>query len=359
MGSEGKKDNVGKIDEKDRDVRNRELIRRFREGDRGALNLLLEENEGLLKKAAGRLKGYQYMKEDLLQEARMEMIQLAADFDLQQDKVKFSSYAFDRVFWKMFKIADKASNGQLRKKTKIRQEEDAEEKAKKLIKDAVSLDRQIGEDGETLLDITPDISAEKGRNPENTVLRREYNAELESFLNSGFLTAGEQAVIRGIADGDGYDGIAARLYRKAKEAEEKEKKAKIEKIKRRALEKVMYAGEGEALFPEYAVRYPSDPSLKDENDSRYSAAPEKFLTDSGFLTASERAVMEGIARGEEYEEIGARLHRKTWEIEKIERRALEKIRYARNIEELFLVYATGQWEEDPILKALKKPPKID
>lgn len=35
MGSEGKKDNVGKIDEKDRDVRNRELIRRFREGDRG------------------------------------------------------------------------------------------------------------------------------------------------------------------------------------------------------------------------------------------------------------------------------------------------------------------------------------
>ena len=34
MGSDGKKDNVGKIDEKDRDARNRELIRRFQEGDR-------------------------------------------------------------------------------------------------------------------------------------------------------------------------------------------------------------------------------------------------------------------------------------------------------------------------------------
>ena len=47
MGSDGKKDNVGKIDEKDRDARNRELIRRFQEGDREALNLLLEENDGL------------------------------------------------------------------------------------------------------------------------------------------------------------------------------------------------------------------------------------------------------------------------------------------------------------------------
>lgn len=325
MGLEGEKDKARKMDK--RDARNRDLIRRYREGDKEALNLLLKENDGLLKEAANRLKGFRSMKEDLLQEGQLEMIRRAENFDLQQDKVKFSSYVFGYVFWKMFEFADKESNGQLRKRTKKRQEKDAEEKTEMVI---VSLNEPIGEDGESLQDLIPieinSISAEKGGNPEKTVLRREYSAELEKFINSGFLTAGEQAVIRGIAKWKEYDEIGARLHRKVWE---------IEKIKKRALEKVMYAREREELFPEYTVRHSSELSLNNEGDTRYDAAWEEFLTDSGFLTASEQAVMRGIAKGDEYEEIGARLHRKAWEIEKMEQRALEKMMYARNVEELF------------------------
>ena len=305
MGSEGKMD--------ERDVRNRELIRRFREGDKEALNLLLKENDGLLKKAVNRMKGFRYMEEDLLQEARLEMVtRMVEDFDLQQDKAKFSSYVSDHAFWKMYDIADRNSDGQLRRKTKIRQEEGAEEKAQNVISmEEADMDN---------------IPAEKGGNPETTVLRREYDAELEKFIGDGFLTAGEQAVIRGIVRGKEMKEIGAGLNRRAWE---------IEKMKKRALEKVMYAGEWEELFPEYAARYSSDLWLKNEGDTRFNAAPEEFLTDSGLLTASEQMVMRGIAGGDGYEEIGARLNRKEWEIEKMEKRALEKMMYARDREELF------------------------
>lgn len=310
MGSEGKKDEAGKMDE--RDARNRELVRRCQEGDEEAWNLLFKENEGLLRMAVNRLKEFRYMEEDLLQEARQEMIRIVEDFDLQQNEVKFSTFAFNHVFWKLCKIADKESNGQLRKKTRIGQEEEVEEEVKKVI---ALEDVDIGS-----------IPAAKGGNPENTVLRREYDAELEAYLNGGFLTAGEQAVLRGIVRGKDSKEIGARLYRREWE---------IEKIKKRALEKVMYAEEREALFPEYAAGYLSELSSKSEGDTKYSAVLEDFLKNSGFLTASEQAVMRGIAGGEGYDEIGAKLYREAWEIEKIEKKALEKMMYAREREELF------------------------
>lgn len=314
MESERKMDKIEEMDE--RDARNRELVRRYREGDEEALNLLMKENDGLLKKAFSRLKGLQEMKEDLLQEAGLEMIEAAESFDLQQNKVKFSTYVSDHAFWKMFKIADKESGGQLRRKTKKKQAENSEEEAEEKTQKVISLENE---------DIDS-IPAAKGGNPENTVLRREYNAELEEYLNSGFLTAGEQAVIRGIVRGKENKEIGVRLYRGAWE---------IEKIKKRALEKVMYAEERERLFPEYAAPYPPDPSPENEGGIEYSAVLKEFLTDSGFLTAGEQAVLRGIAEGEGYDEIGARLHRKAREIEQIEKRALEKMKYARDREELF------------------------
>lgn len=109
----------------------------------------------------------------------------------------------------------------------------------------------------------------------------------------------------------------------------------IEKMKKRALEKVMYAGEREELFPKYAAGYIFDLSLKNADGIKCNAALEEFLMDSGFLTASEQAVMRGIANGDGYDEIGVRLHRKAWEIEKIEKRAREKMMYAQDREELF------------------------
>ena len=218
MEPEAKKDKAVRAD---RDARNRELVRRYREGDGDAGDLLLRENDGLLRKAVSSLKGFRHMEEDLLQEARLKMItEIAEKFDLQQSKVRFSTYAFQCLSRMVSDIVRKEP------------------------KEEVSLDRPVGEDGETLLDFIPidinSIPAEKGGNPENTVLRREYNAELEKFIGSGFLTAGEQAVMRGIADGDGYDEIGARLHRKAWE---------IEKIEKRAREKMMYARDREELFP--------------------------------------------------------------------------------------------------------------
>ncbi len=304
MEPEAKKDKAVRAD---RDARNRELVRRYREGDGDAGDLLLRENDGLLRKAVSSLKGFRHMEEDLLQEARLKMItEIAEKFDLQQSKVRFSTYAFQCLSRMVSDIVHKEP------------------------KEEVSLDRPVGEDGETLLDLVPidinSIPAEKGGNPENAVLRREYNAELEKFIGSGFLTAGEQAVIRGIVRGKENREIGVRLHRRDGE---------IEKMKKRALEKVMYAGEREELFPEYAARYIFDLSLKNEGDAKCSAALEEFLTDSGFLTAGEQAVMRGIADGDGYDEIGARLHRKAWEIEKIEKRAREKMMYARDREELF------------------------
>lgn len=308
MESERKMDKIGEMDE--RDARNRELVRRYREGDKEAGNLLLEENDGLLRGAVNSLKGFRHMEEDLsdlLQEAKLKMItEIAEKFDLQQNKTKFSTYAFKCLSRMVRDIVRRES------------------------KEEISLDKPVGEDGETLLDYMPidmnSIPAAKGGNPENTVLRREYDAELEEYLNSGFLTAGEQAVIRGIVRGKESKEIGVRLYRGAWE---------IEKIKKRALEKVMYAEERERLFPEYATPYPPDPSPENEDGIEYSAVLKEFLTDSGFLTASEQAVLRGIAEGEGYDEIGARLHRKAREIEKMEIRALEKMRYARDREKLF------------------------
>lgn len=291
----------------DKDARNRELVRRYRDGDKEAGNLLLEENEGLLKKAVNSLKGFRHMEEDLLQEARLKMItEIAGKFDLQQNKVRFSTYAFQCLSRMVRDIVRKES------------------------REEVSLDKPVGEEGETMLDFIPidinSISAEKGGNPENTVLRREYYAELEKFISSGFLTAGEQAVIRGIVRGKENKEICAGLYRKEGE---------IEKMKKRALEKVMYAGEREELFPKYAAGYIFNLSFGDKGGTKCNAALEEFLTDSGFLTASEQAVMRGIAAGDGYDEIGERLHREAWEIEKIEKRACEKMMYARDREELF------------------------
>ena len=330
MESEGKKDKTGKVD---RDARNRELVMRCREGDGEARNLLFKENDGLLKMAVNRLKGFRYMEEDLLQEARQEMIRIVEDFDLRQSGVKFSTYAFNRIFWKMCKIADKESSGQLRKKTKIRREEDGEERAWKVIAMEEAKTGQGEKAEKTVVEVVTlkeedidSIPAAKGGIPENVVLRREYDAELEEYLNGGFLTAGEQAVIRGIVQGKKSKEIGARLYRREWE---------IEKIKKRALEKVMYAEERETLFPEYAAGYLSELSSKSEGDTKYNIVLEDFLKNSGFLTASEQAVMGGIASGEGYDEIGAKLYREAWEIEKIEKRALEKMMYVRDREELF------------------------
>lgn len=305
MELEVKKNIAEKIDE--RDARNRELVRRYREGDEEAGNFLLKENDGLLRKAVNSLKGFRHMEEDILQEARLKLItEIVEKFDLQQNKIKFSTYAFQCLSRMMRDMVRKES------------------------KEEVSLDKPVGEDGETLLDLIPidinSIPAEKGGNPENTVLRREYYAELEKFIDSGFLTAGEQAVIRGIVRGKENKEIGVRLYRKDGE---------IEKMKKRALEKVMYTGEREELFPKYAAGYIFDLSYGNEDDTKRNAALEEFLTDSGFLTASEQAVMRGIADGDGYDEIGARLYRKAWEIEKIEKRVREKMMYARNREELF------------------------
>lgn len=291
----------------DKDARNRELVRRYREGDKEAGNLLLEENDGLLKKAVNSLKGLRHMEEDLLQEARLKMItEIAEKFDLQQNKVRFSTYAFQCLSRMVRDIVRKES------------------------KEEVSLDKPVGEDGETLLNLIPidinSISTEKGGNPENTVLRREYNAELEKMIESGFLTAGEQAVIRGIVRGEENKETGIRLHRKEWE---------MAKMKKRALEKMMYAEEREELFPEYAAQYISDLSPEREGDTKSNAVLEDFLANSGFLTASEQAVMRGIADGDGYDEIGERLHREAWEIEKIEKRACEKMMYARDREELF------------------------
>lgn len=92
MEPEAKKDKAVRAD---RDARNRELVRRYREGDGDAGDLLLRENDGLLRKAVSSLKGFRHMEEDLLQEARLKMItEIAEKFDLQQSKVRFSTYAF-------------------------------------------------------------------------------------------------------------------------------------------------------------------------------------------------------------------------------------------------------------------------
>ena len=139
MEPEAKKDKAVRAD---RDARNRELVRRYREGDGDAGDLLLRENDGLLRKAVSSLKGFRHMEEDLLQEARLKMItEIAEKFDLQQSKVRFSTYAFQCLSRMVSDIVRKEP------------------------KEEVSLDRPVGEDGETLLDFIPidinSIPAEK------------------------------------------------------------------------------------------------------------------------------------------------------------------------------------------------------
>ncbi len=58
MEPEAKKDKAVRAD---RDARNRELVRRYREGDGDAGDLRLIENDGLLRWACSSLKGGRHM----------------------------------------------------------------------------------------------------------------------------------------------------------------------------------------------------------------------------------------------------------------------------------------------------------
>lgn len=89
------------------------------------------------------------MEEDLLQEARLKIItEIAEKFDLQQNKVRFSTYAFQCLSRMVRDIV------------------------RKELREEVSLDKPVGEEGETMLDFIPidinsisarDCTAKRGR----------------------------------------------------------------------------------------------------------------------------------------------------------------------------------------------------
>ncbi len=81
-----------KVQEKDKAEKNLALIKRAQGGDKEALELLIEENIGLVKNIARRFYGRGIEYEDIVQIGAMGMIKAAKSFDEKYNTV-FSTYA--------------------------------------------------------------------------------------------------------------------------------------------------------------------------------------------------------------------------------------------------------------------------
>ena len=105
-------------DAKRKDIRNRELCIRIRNGDRQAAEELIKENEGLIYFHARSLTGpgeadllgfWGIEFDDLLQIGRLAVYEASMSYDLTAE-IKFSTYAFTIVRNAIFDLCRKASS---------------------------------------------------------------------------------------------------------------------------------------------------------------------------------------------------------------------------------------------------------
>ena len=87
-------------DTADQDTRNRELIKRYREGAKNALSDLCRENTGFVRKVAHDyygMYGSDLSEDDLIQEGYIGLIKAADMYDTEND-AKFLTYAWWHIF---------------------------------------------------------------------------------------------------------------------------------------------------------------------------------------------------------------------------------------------------------------------
>lgn len=87
-------------DTADQDTRNRELIKRYREGDKNALSDLCRENTGFVRKVANDyygMYGSDLPEDDLIQEGYIGLMRAADTYDTAND-AKFLTYAWWHIF---------------------------------------------------------------------------------------------------------------------------------------------------------------------------------------------------------------------------------------------------------------------
>jgi RNA polymerase primary sigma factor len=85
------------------DVRNKELIKRYRKGDKSALSDLCKENKGFIYKIAYRycgMYGSDLPEDDLVQEGFIGLMKAADMYDVKSD-AKFLTYAWWHIFQRM------------------------------------------------------------------------------------------------------------------------------------------------------------------------------------------------------------------------------------------------------------------
>ncbi len=146
---------------------NEELVQLYQDGDKRALERLLEANKGLVYKVS--MKFYTERdnaidQDDLVQEGRIGLIVAAEKYDINGD-VPFASYAYYWIYQKMYRFMY-PKRSMVNNNLKF-----------------VSLNTPIGEDGEMELGDTLGEEQEEFCSVEESVYHQQLNEELHQAMD--------------------------------------------------------------------------------------------------------------------------------------------------------------------------------
>ncbi|AQS04179.1 sigma-70 family RNA polymerase sigma factor [Clostridium beijerinckii] len=150
---------------------NEELVLLYQQGNKKALESLIEANEGIVKKLANKLNGINKMVEfdDLVQAGTIGLINAANKYNNElENKASFITYAFQYIKREIFLCVNGRSEKEISNN--------------KLYNSCVSLDVPIQQDSDIQLKDTIESIDYGFENVEETIYIKQLRAELESAM---------------------------------------------------------------------------------------------------------------------------------------------------------------------------------
>lgn len=154
------------------------LLTRARTGDKGAREILIEKNLGLVHHIVKRFLGRGYDAEDLFQIGSIGLMKAIDKFDLTYE-VKFSTYAVPMIAGEIKRF--------LRDDGMVKVSRTVKENGFKVQKASQQVIKQLGR--EATID---EISEMTGISPEDIVIAMEANVEVESIYKSVYQSDGSE-----------------------------------------------------------------------------------------------------------------------------------------------------------------------
>lgn len=176
--------------------RNAELLKRCKNGDRGARDILCCENMGLVKKIVSSFSNNGVPYEDLLQTGAIGLIKAIDNFDISKD-VKFSTYAVPMILGEIKRFL--RDDGLIKVSRSLKQTASKGAKAREELKKVLGREPTVKE-----------ISQKCGISPEDLVYAFDAVREPESISRNVF-EASEETVGDRLFLGDEEEKITDRI----------------------------------------------------------------------------------------------------------------------------------------------------